>query len=211
MISEMRPYTVDPDRWMEKYGDKLYSYALVRLRSPQLAEEKVQEAFLAAIQARINYRSQASEGTWLTSILAHKIFDHFRKVHRERRFNNMFHPKGSRDHLFGTNGGWMAGLSEWRFDPRNALEQKEFLHAFHTCLSELPPRLAKAFILREIEGLGAGEICNLMAISPANLSVMLHRSRMRLRYCLEQGWFREKICQPPVRVETFAVKGRYGE
>jgi len=207
MTAELRHHGIDPERWMEKHGDPLYRYALIRLRSPQLAEEKVQETFLAAIQAKVDYQSRASERTWLTSILKHKIFDHFRRVNRERRFNYMVCQEGSKDLLFYRNECWLLGLSQWPFDPRSALEQKEFLHAFHCCLSQLPPRLAQAFTLREIEGLGAGEICNLMAISAANLSVMLNRSRMRLRYCLEQSWFCGEMRQPPFRTEGFAVGG----
>lgn len=205
ITTNIRPGGIDPERWMEKYHDKLFRYALSRLRSPQLAEEKVQEAFLAAIQAGGDYQGRASESTWLTSILKHKIFDHFRKVNKERRFNGRVRQEGSTDYLFQRNGGWIVGLSEWPFNPRNALEQKEFLETFHCCLSKLPPRLAQVFILREIEGLGTGEICDLMAVSETNLSVMLHRSRMRLRYCLEQKWFSEKACQPPVRGEGFAI------
>jgi RNA polymerase sigma-70 factor (ECF subfamily) len=199
MKTGMRQHAIDPERWVERYGDKLYRYAFNRLGSPQLAEEKVQEAFLAAIQARLDYQSRASERTWLTSILKHKIFDHFRKVNRELCFRGMLCRATSMDHPLQRNGGWMGGLSEWSFDPRNALEQKEFLHTFHRCLSEVPHRLAKVFILREIEGLGTGEICNLMAISATNLSVMLHRSRMQLRYCLERRWLCEKASEPPVR------------
>ncbi len=205
MTAELRQHTIDPERWMERYGGQLFRYALIRLRSRQLAEEKVQETFLAAIQARVDYQSRASERTWLTSILKHKIFDHFRRVNRERRFNGMLCQEGSQDYPFYRDGRWILGPSQWPFDPRNALEQKEFLHAFHRCLSELPPRLAQAFTLREMEGLGAGEICNLMAISAANLSVMLNRSRMRLRDCLEQRWFCGDTGQQPVRTEGFAV------
>jgi RNA polymerase sigma-70 factor (ECF subfamily) len=199
MRAEKRQRAIDPERWVERYGDKLYRYAFNRLRSPQLAEDKVQEAFLAAIQARLDYQSRASERTWLTSILKHKIFDHFRKVNRELCFSGMLCQETSMDHLHYRNGGWMGGLNEWSFDPTNALELKEFLHTFHCCLSEVPPRLAKVFILREVEGLGTREICNLMAISATNLSVMLHRSRMQLRDCLERRWFCEKACEPPVR------------
>jgi RNA polymerase sigma-70 factor (TIGR02943 family) len=199
MTAEMLQEGIDPERWIEKYGDQLYRYALVRLRSPQLAEEKVQEAFLAAIQARVDYQGRASERIWLTSILRHKIFDHFRKIKREGHFNGVVCEEGSTDHLFHRNGRWIVGLSEWSFDPRNALEQREFLHTFNCCLSEVPPRLAKVFILREIEGLGTEEICNLMAISATNLSVMLHRLRIQLRCCLERKWLCEKACEPPVR------------
>jgi RNA polymerase sigma-70 factor (TIGR02943 family) len=207
MSVEMQHHAIDPERWVEQYGDQLYRYALIRLRSPQLAEEKVQEALLAAIQARLDYRGRAFERTWLTGILRHKICDHFRKVKRERRFNGMVRQEGSTDHLFHQDGRWIVGPSEWTFDPRHALERKEFLHTFHCCLSELPPRLAQAFSLREIDGMSTGEICKVMAVSAANLSVMLHRSRMRLRYCLEKRWFSENACQPEIGTEGFAVEG----
>jgi DNA-directed RNA polymerase specialized sigma24 family protein len=40
--------SADPETWVERYGDNLYRYALLRLRSPDLAADVVQETFLEA-------------------------------------------------------------------------------------------------------------------------------------------------------------------
>lgn len=53
----------DPERWVDLYGDYLFRYALLQLRDPELAEDMVQETFLAALRAREKFSGQSSEGT----------------------------------------------------------------------------------------------------------------------------------------------------
>jgi len=177
--------TLNPDCWLEKHGTYLYRYALCRLRSPELAEEKVQETFAGALQTQDRFQGRASERTWLTSILRRKIFDHFRTASRERAFDDALLQSVSPDSLFNRRGRWIAGANKWYFEPDTALRQKEFLDTFHRCLAKIPARLAQAFVLREVDGCEGDEICALMGISRTNLGVMLYRARMRLRLLLE--------------------------
>ena len=177
--------TLDPEGWLEKHGNYLYRYALLRLRNPELAEEKVQETFVGALQTQERFQGRASERTWLTSILRRKIFDHFRKICRERAFDNALLERVTPDSHFDRKGKWIAGPNKWYFEPDSALRQKEFFHIFHRCLSKMPDRLAQVFVLREVDGYKGDEICALMGISETNLGVMLHRARMRLRHLLE--------------------------
>ena len=69
----------DPEDWVDRHGDALYRYALLRLRSPDLAADVVQETFLEALRARSSFSGRSSERTWLVGILRHKIVDHLRK------------------------------------------------------------------------------------------------------------------------------------
>ena len=69
-----------PEDWVDLHGDGLYRYALLRLRSPDLAADVVQETFLEALRARSSFSGHSSERTWLVGILRHKIVDHFRRV-----------------------------------------------------------------------------------------------------------------------------------
>ena len=177
--------TLDPNDWLEKHGDYLYRYALCRLRNPELAEEKVQETFVGALQTQERFQGRASERTWLTSILKRKIFDHFRTINRERSFDSALLEKVSPDSHFDRKGKWIAGPNKWYWEPDSALRQKEFLDIFHRCLSKIPDRLAQVFVLREVDGHQGDEICALMGISRTNLGVMLYRARMRLRLLLE--------------------------
>ena len=39
----------NPDEWVEKYGDYLLRYAIMRLRDVTAAEDVLQETFLAAV------------------------------------------------------------------------------------------------------------------------------------------------------------------
>jgi len=183
--------SLNPETWVDQYGSALYAYALVRVRKPDLAEEIVQETFLAALKAHKHFQGRASEKTWLTGILKHKIVDHFRKVGRERPLTVIDFEDESMENIFDSNGKWIDGPSRWSFDPDKSLDQKEFFKTLHNCLEKLPSRLAQVFILREMEGLKSKEICDLMGISPNNLYVMLYRARLLLRRQLELVWFGE--------------------
>jgi RNA polymerase sigma-70 factor (ECF subfamily) len=49
--------------------------------------------------------------------------------------------------------------------------------------------MAKVFMLRELVGLEADEVCRETGLSTANYWVTMHRARLRLRECLEIRWF----------------------
>src|ERR1044071_5181216 len=77
--------TQDPATdWLAAHGDYLFNLAVGQVRDPLVAEDLVQETFLAAIRARDRFSGRSSDRTWLVGILRHKIYDHLRRVCRER-------------------------------------------------------------------------------------------------------------------------------
>ena len=60
---------VNPDTWVDQYGDILFRYALQRVKDTGVAEELVQETFLAAMRAKDRFRGQSTEQTWLFAIV----------------------------------------------------------------------------------------------------------------------------------------------
>ena len=88
--------------------------------------------------------------------------------------------------LFTEAGVWRQGPGNVRWDPKQPRFREEFLEAFGECLAKLPPRMADLFCLRELHGLNAPVICQVMDISETNLWVQLHRARVLLRQCLER-------------------------
>ena len=196
-----RPNRSDPERWVEDHGDYLYAYALTRVRDPVKAEDFVQETFLAALKA--NFAGKSSEKSWLTGILKNKIFDYYRKAGRETSFTDLDFFKEEQDNSFHQEGphkeAWLheKGPMEWP-NPSANLENEEFWKAFHQCAGKLPKNVAQVFLLREMDDVDSGEICEMLNISPGNLWVMLHRARMALRRCLELNWFgRDKGSRQP--------------
>jgi RNA polymerase sigma-70 factor, ECF subfamily len=192
-----------PDRWVDQYGDYLFRYALSRLRDRALAEEAVQETFLAALKSKQSFEGQSSERTWLIGILKHKIIDHFRRSSRELPLfedQAAAEPEGT----FRNEGEWVghwtatAAPAEWGSDPIRALQQKEFWEVLQRCLAMLPERLAQVFVLREMEEMSTADICKTLKITESNLWVMLHRARAQLRRTLESNYFNRQ--NPNVKI-----------
>lgn len=183
--------TLDPTGWLEAHGNCLYRYALTRVRDAAVAEDLLQETLLAAIGSCQSHSGRSSERTWLVGIMKHKVFDYFRRTTRTVQFAMLEHDDDSFENSGPWQGHWredQAPLS-WPVDAVHLLESREFWETFDRCLSRLPQPIAVAFTLREIDGLGSSEICEILNVTPNNLWVMLHRARSRLRDLLETEWF----------------------
>jgi RNA polymerase sigma-70 factor (ECF subfamily) len=74
----------DPATWVDRHGDFLFRYAITRLGNQAVAEDLVQETFLAALRAGKNFFGRSAERTWFVGILKHKIVDYLRRQGRER-------------------------------------------------------------------------------------------------------------------------------
>ena len=183
----------NPVSWVDQYGDFLYRFALARVKDPDVAEDLVQETFLAALKSRANFQGRSTAKTWLVAILKHKIVDHIRKRLRELASDKVeaFSDAAANDAIednFKDDGGWRHRPSKWLVNPVKIYEQKEFMDVLYRCLSDLPQRQAEAFMLREIDGFSTEEICKALNISATNSWVMLYRARMWLRQCIEKKW-----------------------
>lgn len=173
--------------WLNQHGDFLYRFALARLRDPHLAEDVVQETFLAAIKSP-DFAGQSAPRTWLTGILKHKIIDVMRKNIREVVASDlMTDADANMDEFFDETGHWEEKPLAWDM-PENALEQQQFLGVLQTCMDKLPAKLAQLFLMRDVHETDNEEICKELNISATNAWVMLYRARMGLRKCLEINW-----------------------
>lgn len=168
----------------------LHRYAIAHLREADAADEVVQETLLAAVEAQASFKGQSSLRTWLTAILKHKIIDARRRITRnpvvdlgadasEEEFDSLY---------FDESGAWRTPPSAWS-NPEQSFENRRFWEALDECLDGLPPATARAFYLREINGLETEAICKELSISASNCWVMLHRARASLRECLARRWF----------------------
>ncbi|QSA98910.1 sigma-70 family RNA polymerase sigma factor [Methylococcus sp. EFPC2] len=184
-----------PETWLDAYGDYLYRYALVRVQDVALAEDLVQETLLAALKGREGYDGRASERTWLTGILKHKLFDQLRRQYREIPYSDAAdgdpadEDSGAGD-FFAAEGHWVSKPAAWS-DPAKSLENARFWEVLQRCVERLVPRQRQLFVLRELNGDSNEEICKALGISATNAGVVLYRARMSLRLCLEHNGFGE--------------------
>jgi len=178
---------IDINSWVDNYGDMLYSYALGRVEQPMVAQDLVQDTFVAALQAQHSFAGNSTEKTWLVGILKHKILDYYRKKYRgiedQLEFNDAIEPK------FDASGHYIEPSRDWGKNPEKAISNTEFVEVLGNCLEKLPENQKVVFKLREMEDLDCDEICNIVGVTPTNLGVLLFRARQRLRKCLEINWF----------------------
>lgn len=180
-----------PETWVDTYSDSLYSYTLYRVSSEAVAEEMVQETFVAALTARKNFSGNASEKTWLFGILKHKIMDHYRTTYKSTAVSEETLDFLA-DDMFDGQGNWLAKPAKWRSSPDLAYEQNEFMAVLQQCLEKMNKRAAAVFRLREIAQIETEEICKVLGITPTNYWVIMHRARLHARKCLESNWFTEE-------------------
>ena len=180
--------TNHPDDWLEAHGNYLFNLAVGQVRDSHVAEDLVQETFLAALKARDRFSGRSSDRTWLVGILRHKIYDHLRRICRERPTRSdsaCFRPD---QEAWDDSILWAHEVAAECMEPSRRMELAELRQAMEQALGKLPPRIAQVFQLYEVEERPNHEVCDRLKISESNLWVMLHRARKQLREELAEWW-----------------------
>lgn len=183
----MPAHTINPNKWIDQYSDYLFNYTITRVSDREIAQDLVQETFLAGLKSMKNFKGEASERTWLISILKRKIIDHYRKINSN---------KGKAEVRINYNDSESEGdwLEERVADPfeknaEDSMQNCELKVAIHNCLDKLPLKQASVFKMKTILNYETEAICNDLEITASNLWVIIHRARTAMADCLKSNWF----------------------
>ncbi|QEQ97873.1 sigma-70 family RNA polymerase sigma factor [Neptunomonas concharum] len=174
----------------ETLRPKLIAFSLLQVQDREHAEDLVQDALIAALENIDKYEGSAQFDTWVYGILRHKLIDYIRRTKREReRFVSDDHEIDI-DSLFDNREHWDADSKpeQWK-SPEDLHLRSDFWEVFDLCMLHLPSNTARVFALRELMDLETEEICECLDISEQNCWTILHRARLKLRGCIEKGWF----------------------
>jgi len=175
----------NPENWVNNYGDYLYAYAMSKLFSKNLAEDLLQDTFLSAFQAKNKFKGNSNEKTWLTSILKRKIADHYRKRAKNKEQLSVDNSPFIKDKFM--HGRWKEEKVPLQWDMDGDWSKDEsFIEVIKRCISFLPKKWHAVFALKHMEDSSTHEISDELDISESNIWVILHRSRLQLRECIEQ-------------------------
>ncbi len=189
---------IDPILLVDDHGDYLFRYALAKVRDEDFAKDLVQETYLAAIKKPESYEGRSTERTWLTSILKHKIADHYHKYGREITFDAS-DPDGLYTKRYFKPEGWIFFWNKkfrparWSLSPEKTLENKEFYGVLEKCLADLPDTIESVFRFRELDGNPSKEVQETFNLSSSNYWIIMHRARLSLRQCMEVKWFNSEF------------------
>lgn len=179
---------IDPNLWIEKYGDYLFNYTITRVDHREIAQDLVQETFFAGLKSMKNFKGEASERTWLIAILKRKIIDYYRKINstKGKAEVNMNYNIDTE-----TGGDWLEERVADPFDNSadNKIENTELGLAIHDCIEKLPQKQGLIFKMKTIQKFDTETICKEFGITSSNLWVIIHRARTTMASCLEKNWF----------------------
>jgi RNA polymerase sigma-70 factor (ECF subfamily) len=165
---------------VRRYHAPLLRLAEATLGSRAVAEEAVQETWLAVLRGVDRFEGRSSFKTWLFRIL----------LNRSRSAGSREQRAGARhDDLdvverFDASGAWATPPEPWADRVDDRLVAEELAGRVHRLLDELPAGARQVVLLRDVEGLPAADVAQLMGVTAGNQRVLLHRGRARLRQLL---------------------------
>ncbi|BFU95129.1 MAG: putative RNA polymerase sigma-E factor (Sigma-24) [Nitrospira sp.] len=182
---------------MDRYHASLLRLAITFVSSHAVAEEVVQETWIGVLEGIGRFEERSSLKTWIFRILTNQAKT---RGMRERRHAPSSPLEYSTDESetpaadpsrFHTTGYW---IDHWKSLPRywddetpeRLFLSKEGLAQIEKAISALPQTQRQVITLRDMEGLTAVEVCNILSIGETHQRVLLHRARSHVRRALEK-------------------------
>jgi RNA polymerase sigma-70 factor (ECF subfamily) len=157
--------------------------ALSFVPSRAVAEEVVQDTWLAALRGLGAFQGRSSLKTWLFTILVNRART---TGVREARSVPIADAGPVVDaSRFGPDGGWATPPEHWIEEAESRIDAVKLSELLRMLLDTLPERQREVVLLRDVEELSSADVCQVLAISEANQRVLLHRGRAKLRQALE--------------------------
>jgi len=162
------------------YQTRLQRLAESVVSSRSVAEEVVQDTWLAVVRGIDRFEGRSTFKTWLFHILMNRARTTASREHRAP-------PLAQEDigERFDANGAWAAPPVPWAEEAEDRLVAQRLAGRVRDLLPTLPESQRQVLVLRDIEGLPAADVSTLLGVSDGNQRVLLHRARVQLRRQLD--------------------------
>lgn len=174
---------------VDRYHARMVRIAMGFVADRTVAEEVVQDTWLVVMTGLEGFEGRSSLATWIYRILANRART---RAVRERR-SVPFSALGGDDDdgalagRFDEVGHWSSPPRGWEVeDPEKLCLRREAMEVLKRAMDTLPANQRLVVMLRDVEGLEADEVCNILEVTETNQRVLLHRARTRLRTVLEE-------------------------
>ncbi len=168
---------------VRRHHDAMVRVARSFVPNHAVAEEVVQETWLAVLRGMDGFQGRSSFETWLYRILINRSRSAGVREHRHVPVGD--HERSVDPSRFDEDGQWSLPPEHWGDDLDERLQAGKLSASIWSALDELPVRQRRVVALRDLEGMGSTEVCDLLDITEANQRVLLHRGRSRMREALE--------------------------
>ena len=177
---------------IDRHGAAMLRVARMYVRDRAVAEEVVQETWLAVLQGIDRFEGRSSLKTWIFRILTNRAKTRGERESRTVPFSALAGADGDEgavdadrflpaDHE-RTPHHWAVPPRGW---PEDRVLARETLAVVEAAIAMLPDGQRAVITLRDIEGWTADEVATVLEITDGNQRVLLHRARSKVRTALE--------------------------
>lgn len=181
---------------LDRWGGTMQRVARGHVSSDAVAEDVVQDTWVAVLRGVERFEGRSSLRTWVFRILSNTAKSRGIRERRTVPLSSLtpgadhgptVDPQRFRDADDQYPGGWKAFPATW---PSTGSGEQRVLGGevggvVASALAELPQRQRTVVTLRDVQGFDADEVCELLELSPGNQRVLLHRARAHVRTRLE--------------------------
>jgi RNA polymerase sigma-70 factor (ECF subfamily) len=174
---------------VERYHPSLLRIARMYVPSKEVAEEVVQETWIAVLNGIDRFQRRSSLKTWVYSILVNIAKTRGQRERRSIPFSAAAPAGGDEPAVdperFLPDGGWALVPVPWE-TPEESILSGETRELILSTIDGLPDTQKEVITLRDVEGWSSREVCNALEITETNQRVLLHRARAKVRAALER-------------------------
>jgi RNA polymerase sigma-70 factor, ECF subfamily len=170
-------------RLVDEHHGGLLRVARAMLRDAAVAEEVVQETWLAVLDGLPSFEGRSSLRTWMFRILSNRAYTRGKREARTIPFSAFATDDDEpvEADRFDATGHWVDPPDRWRDTPERLVGDRELLDRIALVIDALPQRQRAVIVLRDVDGWSSEDVRNALDLSETNQRVLLHRARTKVR------------------------------
>jgi RNA polymerase sigma-70 factor (ECF subfamily) len=157
---------------LERHQPQVYRFGMKMCRDPEDAKDVLQDTLLTMARSVRDFRGASSLSTWLYTIA--------RSFCMKKRRRSKFAPESERS-LDSDAAAEASHLASPTAGPEEALAGRQVERALEEAIAELEPMYREVLLLRDVEGLSAAEVGEVVGASVQAVKSRLHRARLSVR------------------------------
>jgi RNA polymerase sigma-70 factor (ECF subfamily) len=157
---------------LERHQGQVYRFGMKMCRDPEDAKDVLQDTLLAMARSVRDFRGASSISTWLYTIA--------RSFCIKKRRKSKFAPAQERS-LDTELAAEATELEDPSKTPDEQLAGKQIERALERAIETLDPTYREVLLLRDVEGLTAPEVAEILGIGVQAVKSRLHRARLSVR------------------------------
>jgi len=157
---------------LKEFQPRIYRFGMKMCRHPEDAEDVLQDTMLTLARSVRDFRGESSLSTWLYTVT--------RSFCMKKRRKSKFAPKVE-ESLEGLSPSAAGALESTEPGPDVKAESNQAWGQVQKAIAGMEPEFREVLMLRDVEGLKAKEVAEIIGVSVAAVKSRLHRARAQLR------------------------------